>query len=194
VTQDAGLAPALEAGIVELDGSRIRFTHPLLAAGVLEAADPRARADIHGRLAELLEDPEARAWQLAACRNEPDESVAAVLEEASVQARARGAPRPAALLLDRAAELTPADGAADRIRRSWLASVSTKLRKRLAICLRKSSPKQATTCPPAPSRTKGSQPAASGYSKDSRRGSSTASMLSLWFPEWAVTHSWETCS
>ncbi len=59
-------SPALEARIVETEGDRIRFTHPLLAAGALETADPQRRAEIHARLAELLEDPEARAWQLAA--------------------------------------------------------------------------------------------------------------------------------
>ena len=117
VLADAGLDPALDAGIVELDGSRIRFTHPLLAAGVLELADPRRRIEVHRRLADLLEDPEARAWQFAACHVEPDETVAAVLEAASAHARGRGAPRPAALLLDRAAELTPTDLSDERIRR-----------------------------------------------------------------------------
>jgi DNA-binding CsgD family transcriptional regulator len=107
VSREAGLAPALQAAVVELDGERIRFTHPLLAAGAYETADPTRRTEIHARLAELLEDPEARAWQLAASVHEPDESVAAVLEDAARHARARGAPRPAALLLDRARELTP---------------------------------------------------------------------------------------
>jgi DNA-binding CsgD family transcriptional regulator len=102
-----GLTPALSAGVVELDGDRIRFTHPLLAAGVMESANPRERAEVHARLAELLEDPEARAWQLASSVDEPDERVAAALEEASARARARGAPRPAALLLDRSRDLTP---------------------------------------------------------------------------------------
>jgi hypothetical protein len=37
-----GLKPALEAGVVELDGERIRFTHPLLAAGGLR--DGRRRS------------------------------------------------------------------------------------------------------------------------------------------------------
>jgi DNA-binding CsgD family transcriptional regulator len=109
VGRELGLPPALEARIVELDRERIRFTHPLLAAGAYETADPIRRREIHSRLAELLEDPEARAWQLAASVNEPDEAVAAVLEEAAHHARARGAPRPAALLLDRACELTPGD-------------------------------------------------------------------------------------
>ena len=115
---DEGLTPAREAGIVELDGERIRFTHPLLVAGAYETADPLRRAEIHARLAELLEDPEARAWQLAASSDRPDAAVADVLEDAARHARARGAPRPAALLLDRACALTPGDRAADAHRRA----------------------------------------------------------------------------
>jgi len=118
VGRSAGLTPALEARIVELEGDRIRFTHPLLAAGAYEAADPVRRAEVHARLAELLEDPEARAWQLAASVSQPDESVAAVLEDAAARARARGAPRPAALLLDRARELTPVDRLGEGYRRT----------------------------------------------------------------------------
>ncbi|MGH3065835.1 MAG: AAA family ATPase, partial [Gaiellaceae bacterium] len=102
-----GLTPALEARIVEVDRERIRFMHPLLAAGAYEIADPLRRRAVHARLAEVLEDPEARAWQLAASVDRPDEDVAAALEDAARIARARGAPRPAALLLDRAAALTP---------------------------------------------------------------------------------------
>jgi DNA-binding CsgD family transcriptional regulator len=118
VGRDVGLTPALEGRVVELDGQRIRFAHPLLAAGAYETADPLHRAEIHARLAELLEDPEARAWQLAASIDEPDEAVASVLEDAGWHARARGAPRPAALLLDRARELTPADRVGEANRRA----------------------------------------------------------------------------
>jgi len=117
VGREAGLVPALQAGIVELDGDRIRFTHPLLAAGAYETGDPARRNEIHSRLAELLDDPEARAWQLAASVREPDASVAAVLEEAAGHARTRGAPRPAALLLDRARALTPAEDSGAALRR-----------------------------------------------------------------------------
>ena len=117
VDRSAGLTPALEAHVVETEGGRIRFTHPLLAAGALETADPRRRSEIHARLAELLEDPEAQAWQLAASVDGPDEKVAVALEEAARHARSRGAPRPAALLLDRAGEMTPADLSSARIRR-----------------------------------------------------------------------------
>jgi DNA-binding CsgD family transcriptional regulator len=112
-----GLTPALATRVVEVDADRIRFTHPLLASGAYEVADPLRRREIHARLAEVLENPEARAWQLAASVDHPDEDVAAALEDAARIARARGAPRPAALLLDRAGELTPPDRRADANRR-----------------------------------------------------------------------------
>jgi DNA-binding CsgD family transcriptional regulator len=113
-----GLAPALDAGVVQLDGERIRFTHPLLAAGAYETADPDRRRAVHRRLADLVADPETRAWQLAAGATEPDEDVALALEQAAEHARARGAPSTAALLLDRASELTPDDGRDDAVRRA----------------------------------------------------------------------------
>jgi DNA-binding CsgD family transcriptional regulator len=130
VTEDAsgveravGLSPALQARVVESHGDEIRFTHPLLAAGALEATDPVRRREIHARLADLLDDPEARAWQLAAATERPDAEVAAALEDAAVRARARGAPRPAALLLDRSGELTPAHQIDEALRRAVDAAV-----------------------------------------------------------------------
>jgi DNA-binding CsgD family transcriptional regulator len=109
VDRTVGLAPALAARVVETHRDEIRFAHPLLAAGALEVIDPLRRRKIHAALAQLLQNPEARAWQLAASVDQPDETVAEALEDAARHARARGAPRPAALLLDRARELTPPD-------------------------------------------------------------------------------------
>ena len=118
IDPDVGLRPALEAKVVELDHDRIRFTHPLLAAGAYEIAERARRAEVHARLAELLEDPEARAWQLAASVESPDESAAKVLEEASQHARDRGALRPAALMLERASALTPSDRPGEALQRA----------------------------------------------------------------------------
>jgi DNA-binding CsgD family transcriptional regulator len=117
VARQVGLTPALNARIIETDGEKIRFTHPLLAAGALETVAPLRRAEIHARLAELLEDPEARAWQLAASVDRPDSTVADALEAAADHARGRGALRPAALLLDSARELTPSELAGTAIQR-----------------------------------------------------------------------------
>ena len=118
VSRNEGLAPALDAQIVAVDGDRIRFTHPLLAAGAYELGDRSRRSEIHARLSELLEDPEARAWQLAASVEQPDEAAAAALEDGAVHARARGAPRSAALMLEKARDLTPADRPDEAIRRA----------------------------------------------------------------------------
>ena len=118
VDRDTGLTSALEARIVELHGDRIRFTHPLLAAGTYATVDRRRRREIHARLAAVLADPEARAWQLCASVEQPDEQVATVLDDAARYARARGAPRSAALLLDRARVLTPDDRPGDALRRA----------------------------------------------------------------------------
>ena len=118
IERKAGLRPALEARVVEVHEDRIRFTHPLLAAGAYATSDRARRLEVHARLAALLEDPEARAWQLAASVEFPDATVAAALEEAARHARGRGALRPAALMLDRASELTPADRRDDAVRRA----------------------------------------------------------------------------
>ena len=118
VDREAGLRPALEARVVELDKDRIRFTHPLLAAGAYETADRDRRHLVHARLAELLDDQEARAWQLAASIGSPDQVVADALEQAAEHARGRGALRPAALMLDRSSELTPPDRVDDVVRRA----------------------------------------------------------------------------
>nr|MBA2742149.1 AAA family ATPase [Actinomycetota bacterium] len=103
----SGLLPAVDAGVVELNEGRIRFTHPLLAASAYESVDAGRRAQVHRRLAELVEDPEARGRHLAASVFEPDADAADALAEAAARALARGAPRSAALLLERSATLTP---------------------------------------------------------------------------------------
>jgi hypothetical protein len=45
-----GLDAALEAGVVELDGVRLRFTHPLLASGVYADSTAEARRSAHLRV------------------------------------------------------------------------------------------------------------------------------------------------
>ena len=118
VHREVGLRPALEARVVELESDRIRFTHPLLAAGAYETGDRDRLSRVHARLAELLDDPEARAWQLAASIGSPDQVVADALEQAAEHARRRGALRPSALMLDRSSELTPTEHLDDAARRA----------------------------------------------------------------------------
>ncbi|MBA2333083.1 MAG: AAA family ATPase, partial [Actinobacteria bacterium] len=88
----ATLDPAVVAEIVSVVGSRIRFTHPLLAAAAYEAAVPGERRKIHAALATLLGDREEQVRHLALATDGPDANVAAALDEAAALARARGAP------------------------------------------------------------------------------------------------------
>jgi len=110
------LEPAIEAQVVELEGDRIRFTHPLLAAAAHGGTE--SRAELHARLAEIVVDPEERARHLALAAHGPDSSVAAALEEAGRGAAARGSPAAAAELTEQAARLTPPDRAEDAGRRT----------------------------------------------------------------------------
>ena len=100
---------ACQAGVVEpLDG-RIRFTHPLLAAGAYGGLDPTDRRRLHGRLAAVLADPEERARHLALSTDEPTATVASELELAAAHAGSRGASDAGAELALQAARHTPRD-------------------------------------------------------------------------------------
>jgi DNA-binding CsgD family transcriptional regulator len=102
------LEPAETAGIVELGPGDVKFTHPLLRAAAYHGAEPVARRAAHRAVAGALpEDDPQRAWQLAAATARPDEAVAAALERAAQQARARTGFGPAAHAHLRAAELSP---------------------------------------------------------------------------------------
>jgi DNA-binding CsgD family transcriptional regulator len=101
-----GLARAEKAGVIELAGGQVRFTHPLLASAVYASAGEEERRRTHARLAEAVDDLEQRARHLALAASAPDDEVAALLDAAAAGARARGAPDAAAELLERAAALS----------------------------------------------------------------------------------------
>ena len=113
-----GLEDAVRAGVVEVDGQAVRFSHPLLASISYEDAPPWRRRDAHARLANAVGDREERARHLALAAEGPDASVAAGLDAAAPHALTRGAPAAAAELYEIAALLTPSsDPAARRTRR-----------------------------------------------------------------------------
>jgi DNA-binding CsgD family transcriptional regulator len=107
---DAGLARASEAGVIELKGHQIRFTHPLLASGVYSGIPLDRKRRIHARLAEVINDLEERARHLALCTDAPNDDVATALDEAAEKAHARGAPETAAELLVAAERFTTGAG------------------------------------------------------------------------------------
>ena len=116
------LRPALEAQVVELDGDRVRFTHPLLASAAYQGLDAIGRRRLHRRLAEVVPDVDERARHLALSTDAPDSDVARALEEAAEHARARGATATAAELCEQASRLTPLDRPDDAHRRTVAAA------------------------------------------------------------------------
>ncbi|PZF86251.1 ATP-binding protein [Jiangella anatolica] len=107
ITADA--APAKAAGLIEF-GESVRFRHPLARSAVYREADAEQRRRVHRALAEAtdpLVEPDRRAWHAAQASDGPDEVVAAALEEAADRARQRGGMSAEAVLLERAAALTP---------------------------------------------------------------------------------------
>jgi DNA-binding CsgD family transcriptional regulator len=96
-------------GVVEFDGDRIHFTHPLLSPASYAAMPLHKRRRLHRRLAELDVDLEEHARHLALAATGPDEEIAAALDTAAAHARAHGAAQAAAELAERAVALTPAD-------------------------------------------------------------------------------------
>ena len=110
------LAPAEQLGLIKIDRTGLRFSHPLVRSAIYHSAPFAQRAAAHCQLAEALHDqPDRRAWHLAAAALQPDEHVAALLEATAAQAQRRGGAAAAALAMERAAELSPDPG--DQARR-----------------------------------------------------------------------------
>ncbi|WP_328436412.1 AAA family ATPase [Streptomyces sp. NBC_00444] len=113
------LAPAERAQLVRIEDrglGRLVFRHPLVRATIVWGSSSGQRLDAHHALAHALTDqPDRRAWHLAEATPDPDERVAALLEQTAHRVRRRGDAVGAFNALVRAADLTP--GSADRSRR-----------------------------------------------------------------------------
>lgn len=108
---------AEDLGLVELDGGRVLFSHPLLASTVYGMATTTQRRTAHGVLAEAADDPEDKARHLALAVAVPDEDVADALEKAASAATRRGAAAAATELLELAVRRTPEAANEERWRR-----------------------------------------------------------------------------
>lgn len=115
---------AVAAGVIEIAGDRVRFTHPLLRSTLYSRAPAGRRREVHRLLAEAVGDEEQRAHHLARGAEAPDLEIAARIERAARGAADRGAPEIAAELLEEAARLTPA--AAAQARRSRLVEAAER--------------------------------------------------------------------
>jgi DNA-binding CsgD family transcriptional regulator len=122
--EPGALDPALAANVIELAGGSVRFTHPLLASVLYQGLSVGERQRVHGRLAEITEDPLARARHLALSTDGPDAELAAQLEAAARTTAVQGASMVSAELGEHAMRLTPPEHHADLDRRAAAAARS----------------------------------------------------------------------
>ncbi|MFG2915042.1 AAA family ATPase [Kitasatospora sp. NPDC048298] len=121
------LARIEEEGLARLDpAGQLVFRHPLVRTAVVSAASDTARREAHRALSDTLapEDPRRLVHEAAAALL-PDEDLAHRLQEAGRDLAGRGGEAEGALLLERAAALSPSG--CDRVRRlTWAAVMAAR--------------------------------------------------------------------
>ncbi|MFC5665408.1 AAA family ATPase [Kitasatospora misakiensis] len=123
----ASLERIEDAGLARLDpAGQLVFRHPLARTAVVSAASDAARREAHRALAGALAPGEpGRLVHEAAAALLPDEDLAHRLQEAGRDLARRGGDAEGALLLERAAALSP--DSADRVRRlTWAAVMAAR--------------------------------------------------------------------
>jgi DNA-binding CsgD family transcriptional regulator len=101
------IVPAVAVRLLDVDGMRLRFHHPLMRSAIHQAAQVDERCAAHAALAAVLAaEPDRRVWHQAASLLHPDEAVARELEAAAARAERRGATAVALAALEAAARLS----------------------------------------------------------------------------------------
>jgi DNA-binding CsgD family transcriptional regulator len=121
---ESSLQAAVDAGVLEYDADRVRFTHPVLRSMVVAAMPASRLRKLHALAADLASGKEDRARHLALAADGPSDAVAGELETAAQSAIKRGAPATAGELLELAVALTPATDHEARARRAVQAGAS----------------------------------------------------------------------
>lgn len=107
VTLDA-FSPAVQAGLVEVDDLRVRFSHPLVRSAIAHGGPADERQAAHRALAQVLSGDRSRAvWHRVAATTGTDGGLASELASMAQSALRRGAVVTAVQTLGRAARLTP---------------------------------------------------------------------------------------
>ncbi|HEX3961855.1 MAG TPA: AAA family ATPase [Trebonia sp.] len=151
--QDNGvLAPAAELGLVRIGPSGFQFAHPLVRSAVYHGATFSRRAAAHRRVAEASRDqPDRRAWHLAAATVGPDDQLAQLLEATAADAQRRDGTAAAVAAMERAAELS--EHAEDRARRFTKAALLAVLVGQLDLAAELATRAQGITSDPVLSIT-----------------------------------------
>lgn len=115
-------APADLSDLAEFTAQEVVFRQPLIRSAAYYGIPLRERQQIHHVLAAANdgERPDRVAWHLGIAAADPDEAVAARLEQAAETVRARGGDATAVTFLSRAADLSTEEG--PRTRRLLAAS------------------------------------------------------------------------
>jgi len=107
----ADLDPAIQAQLVNLAGTELRFRHPLMRSAIQQSMPAAARQAAHAALAAVLDGhPDRQVWHRAGACATPDESVAAALQDAAARAARRGGIAAAVSALEQAAALSEETG------------------------------------------------------------------------------------
>jgi DNA-binding CsgD family transcriptional regulator len=107
----SALQVAVDARLVEFRERQVFFPHPLVRAAVYHALGIRERAELHGRVAGLLDDEAATLRHRTAAATEQDQALASALAAFAGTEAARGAWAGAAASFMDAARLAPGGAA-----------------------------------------------------------------------------------
>ncbi|MET3992809.1 DNA-binding CsgD family transcriptional regulator/tetratricopeptide (TPR) repeat protein [Bradyrhizobium sp. S3.9.2] len=114
------IAPAVAAKLIEINGTEVRFRHPLVRSAMHQAADPATRQRIHAALAAVIHDQlDRQLWHRAAATIGPDDELAGEYDLMAARALRRGAVAMAIEVLESAARLSStAKARGDRLLRA----------------------------------------------------------------------------
>jgi hypothetical protein len=101
------LAPAVAAKLIEIDGTEVRFRHPLVRSAMHQATDLATRQKIHAALASVIPDQlDRQLWHRAAATIGPDDGLAGEYDRMAARALRRGGVAMAIEVLENAARLS----------------------------------------------------------------------------------------
>ncbi len=114
------LTPAVDAKLIEVNGTEVRFRHPLVRSAMHQAADLATRQRIHAALATIIPDQlDRQLWHRAAATIGPDDELAGEYDRMAARALRRGAVAMAIEVLENAARLSStARAKSDRLLRA----------------------------------------------------------------------------